>query len=124
MDAVVERIYKLLKEQGKEVKELAEYIGLTASKISDWKAGRAKSYYKYTTKIAEFFGVSVDYLTGKDEIKNRSMPEDMERLYKDIQENPEIREYVQLYSQLSPEAKQHLRMYVDLLLRGDNKANN
>jgi len=73
MDAVVERIYKLLKEQGKEVKELAEYIGLTASKISDWKAGRAKSYYKYITKIAEFFGVSVDYLTGKDEIKNRSI---------------------------------------------------
>lgn len=121
---VFDRIMFLLNELHIEQKVLAEYLNVKPTVFSDWKAGRNSSYLKHIDKIAEFFNVSIDYLMGKDEIKNRSMPEDMEQLYKAIQENPEIREYVQLYSQLSPEAKQHLRMYVDLLLRGDNKANN
>jgi Predicted transcriptional regulators len=66
----VEKIWELLKEQNKDVKSLAECVGLGQSKLSDWKAGRSKSYIKYIDKIAEFFNVSVDYLIGLTDDKN------------------------------------------------------
>ena len=74
----IDRVMELLNERKIEQKQLADYIGLSAQAFSQWKAGRNQSYLKYVDKIAEFLGVSTDYLLGKDEIKNRPMsPDDM-----------------------------------------------
>lgn len=117
---VFERILQLLQEQEKEQKQLYEYLGVSSQKYFDWKAGRIKSYTKYLDKIAEFFGVSVDYLLGKDEIKNRSISEEMERIYKIIQDDPELKEYVERYLNLSPEGRAQIRQFFDLIARADN----
>ena len=42
------------------------YLGLSKNVFTEWKSGRATSYMKHLPKIAEFFGVSVDYLLGKE----------------------------------------------------------
>lgn len=65
--SVIDNIILLLKEQKKSQKELCDYLGITKNAFTDWKSGRIKSYTKHLPQIAEFFGVSVDYLLGKQE---------------------------------------------------------
>ena len=62
MDAVLDRIFEAMKAQGKKNKELAEYLGLSPQRVTDWKSGRIASYSKHVDKIAAFLGVSTDYL--------------------------------------------------------------
>ena len=49
-------------KRGFTQKELAEYINIPSNSMTEWKAGRSKSYQKHLPKIAEFLGVSADYL--------------------------------------------------------------
>ena len=62
MDAFLSRTFAMLKQQGKKHKDLADYLGITPQRVTDWKSGRIFSYSKYMDKIAEYLGVSVDYL--------------------------------------------------------------
>ena len=38
-----------------------DLLGLTAQAVTDWRAGRSKSYTKYLPQIAAYFGVSIEY---------------------------------------------------------------
>ena len=58
------KILELLNKQGKQQKDLAEFLGINKNNITDWKSGKSKSYTKYLPQIATFLGVSVDYLVG------------------------------------------------------------
>lgn len=58
------KIQTLLKEQHKTQKQLMEYLGLGKTAFTGWKNGANTSYLKHIGKIAEFFGVSTDYLLG------------------------------------------------------------
>lgn len=61
------RIFALLKEQSKTQTALATYIGIRVATVSAWKAQNTDPSANLLGKIAEFFGVSVDYLvTGKE----------------------------------------------------------
>ena len=55
----------LLDENHIQQKELSDYLGLSKNTMTGWKNGNNNSYMKHLPKIAEFFGVSVDYLLGK-----------------------------------------------------------
>lgn len=61
-----ERITKLLKEQGKMAKDLAIYLGISASSVTGWARGSYPSS-QYIIKISEFLNVSAEFLlTGKE----------------------------------------------------------
>ena len=62
------RIEELCKQNGINITEMCRQTGLTRAKLSDLKMGRSKSLSAQTlSKIAGYFGVSVDYLLGKSE---------------------------------------------------------
>jgi transcriptional regulator with XRE-family HTH domain len=63
----IERISDILLRSGKKQKELMEYLGVSPNLFTEWKAGRNKSYNKYIPQIAEFLGVTPDYLLGNEE---------------------------------------------------------
>lgn len=63
---VLTKILLLLDEKNIQQKELSDYLGLSKNTITGWKNGNNRSYMKYLSQIAEFFGVSVDYLLGKE----------------------------------------------------------
>ena len=63
---ILTNILTLLKDQNKKQIELMNYLGLSKNVFTEWKSNRATSYMKYLPQIAEFFGVSVDYLLGKE----------------------------------------------------------
>ena len=60
----LEKIIECLKKQGKKQKDLTDYLGLGKNTFSNWKAGHNNSYLKYINQIADFLGVSSDYLFG------------------------------------------------------------
>ena len=62
----------LLKSERKTQQELCRYLGVSKQAFTEWNGGRNTSYKKYLPQIAEFFGVSVDYLLGKTEQKEKS----------------------------------------------------
>lgn len=64
MDIYQERIKPLFKQSGMKSAALEREIGIPARTISRWDNGWSKSYDKYLPKIAEYFGVSTDYLMG------------------------------------------------------------
>ena len=67
---ILNNIILLLKEGNKKQIDLTNHLGITKNIFTDWKAGRNNSYMKYLPQIAEFFGVSVDYLIGNETPSN------------------------------------------------------
>ncbi|CAK7025046.1 MAG: hypothetical protein EUB_02297 [Eubacterium sp.] len=58
---------KLLNEKGVTAYKVSKETGVTQSTLSDWKRGRSTPKTDNMKKIADYFGVSIDYLmTGKD----------------------------------------------------------
>lgn len=63
---VLHKIIKLLKDNKKKQSDLTTYLGLSKNAFTNWKIGDNESYKKYLPEIAEFFGVSTDYLAGRE----------------------------------------------------------
>ena len=63
---VLNNIIRLLKDRNLKQIELTNHLGVSKNIFTDWKSSRNTSYMKYLPQIAEFFGVSVDYLLGKE----------------------------------------------------------
>lgn len=73
MDIMLQRIIHLIGPKHGATKELADAIGVSPNLVTDWKGGRAKSYTKYAPKIAEHYGVSLDWLSGLSDIKEKPL---------------------------------------------------
>lgn len=95
------RIRELREAKSLQQKELAIDLGVTQPTISDWESGRKIPSAKNTAKLADYFGVSVDYLLGREETP---VPETQ-----DGSEDQKIREYLQM---IKDDSK--LRMMFDL----------
>lgn len=65
-----DRLIKLRKELNLTQEELAQKIGYTRTAISAWEIGRNEPSNADTIKLAEYFGVSTDYLLGKSDVRN------------------------------------------------------
>lgn len=63
------RIKELREAKGIQQKELAIDIGVSQPTVSDWESGRKVPSAKSTQKLADYFGVSVDYLLGRSELE-------------------------------------------------------
>lgn len=72
----LEIIMKELQIQGKSQVDLAYGIGIAKNTVTNWKNGSSNSYLKMLPQIADYFGVSVDYLLGKTDQKEKPLHED------------------------------------------------
>lgn len=64
---ISQRIFEELKKQGKKQKDLAVYIGLSTSAVSDWKKKGTNPAAENLSIIADFLNISIEYLlTGKE----------------------------------------------------------
>ena len=59
-------IKSLLKSQKKTQQDLCLYLGVSKQAFTEWNGGRNTSYKKYLPQIADYFGVTVDYLLGRE----------------------------------------------------------
>lgn len=127
MDKTLERILSLLPrkpdgtlEHGAR-KEFAQSIGLkNGNLISDWVKGRTNSYNNYIYEIAAKYGVSVEWLRGEtDEKEKLAVPEDdeLKEYLEMIRTRPECR---MLLSTVKGATKEEVEANVKLIeaLRG------
>lgn len=63
---------QLLQKYGVSPYKVSKETGVSQSMLSDWKKGRSTPKTDNMKKIADYFGVSVDYLmTGKEELEKK-----------------------------------------------------
>ncbi len=88
---IIERIYELLHDKNKRAYELCEKLDIRTSTMSTWKARTNDPPAKYMKPIADFLGVSLDYLlTGHEApIRKATTPEEDEllELFRSLPEN-------------------------------------
>lgn len=78
MDILLERMLSFIpkKENGKYVhgakKEFCEKIGAPTNIVSEWEAGKTKSYRNYVHAVAMAYNVSVEWLKGESDQKEKS----------------------------------------------------
>ena len=65
-----ERIKELRKTNSVTQGELAEEMGITATGVSYWESGKAIPNSETLQRLAKYFNVSIDYLTGNDYSRN------------------------------------------------------
>lgn len=56
----------LIQSKGLSAYRVAKDLGFSPVLFSDWKSGKSKPKYDKLQKIADYLGVSVDYLLGRD----------------------------------------------------------
>lgn len=124
---ILNNIITELNNQNKKQKELTDFLGLTKNAFTDWKGGKSKSYMKYLPQIADFFGVSVDYLLddnkkSPDTSLDSEMSErdrDAARLYRALIASGYVREG----ETLTPEQVGTLKAVITLLDASFGKGN-
>ena len=102
---VLNNILALLKTKGIRQKDLSDYLGLSKNTMTGWKNGNNTSYMKHLPKIADFLGVSIDSLLGKDD---------------SLSENSfTYALYDELAHDLSEEQLKQLKQFADFLRNGN-----
>ena len=82
------RLRKLRKESDLTQKELAEILNTTEATLSRYENGAREPKLDLIHKIANYFGVSVDYLLGNTDEKSNA-----DKIKKAISDDPELVEF-------------------------------
>lgn len=82
-----ERYVELLKEKGVKNIDVSRATGIPASTFSDWKKGKSSPKYDKILKIAEYFGVEPDWLSGESEFKTKK---EMLQHFDDVYNTPAL----------------------------------
>ena len=98
MDVTLNRIIEELKSQNKRQSDLTDYLEITDSSFGNWKKGLNKSYLKYLHGIADFLGVSVEYLRGETDQKKKTLVNADEELTEYLEELKNRNEMRMLFS--------------------------
>lgn len=61
---------------------LSADLGVPAATISRWKTGDRAPDLEYVIRLAEFFGVSIDWLLGFEQDRYSTLPQDVQKLLK------------------------------------------
>ena len=67
------RLKEIRKSLGLSQKQVCDYIGCSGTVYSRYETGKREPSIGTVLKIAEFYGVSLDYLVGNKEFEERSL---------------------------------------------------
>ena len=104
---------QLCAEKGVKPTPAALAIGVSSAAAAKWKKGATPSG-DTLQKIAEYFGVSVDYLLGNDETSPAAVTEDDE-LYKYLEELKNRKEMRMLFKLASGATKEDVEKAVAII---------
>lgn len=108
---------KLRDERGLKDADVVRETKITKSTFSDWKSGRSNPKQEKLQKIADFFGVTVDYLmTGETPVEDEyySNPETA-RMAQEMFEDPDMRSLFDMKRNMEPDKfKAHVNFMREL----------
>ena len=107
MDITLERILSLLPQKnGKPVHgaktSLARELEIPPNIFAEWTSGRNKSYNKYLYQISDKYNVSVEWLKGETDVKEKPAPKNGD-------------EFWELYMKLDQKKKQLIQNMIEQL---------
>ena len=70
-DVFAKRLNNEIKGKGKSQNAICKDLGISKQKLSNWKTGYTEPDLRALVTLADYFDVSVDYLLGRGEEKNR-----------------------------------------------------
>lgn len=119
---------RLLQKHDLSAYKVSKATGVTQSTLSDWKRGRSTPKTDTMQKLADFFGVSVDYMMGREsdepnavDKENNPIVLDDEalELLEELKERPEMRT---LFSVSRKATKEDILKAVKIIeaLKGDD----
>lgn len=97
---------KLRDDRGMKDADVARETGITKSTFSDWKNGRSKPKDAKLKKIADLFGVSVEYLRTGEEDNNTEkyyINDETAQVAQEIFENKELRALFDVQKDMAPD---------------------
>lgn len=106
---------RLLEEKGLKAADVCRGTGLPSSLFSEWKRGKSTPKVDKLQKIADFFGVTLDYLTtGKFEDNNEHYytNDETREIAQEIFENPDLKSLFHAAKDLPPE---RLKAHIDFI---------
>lgn len=108
---------KLRDERGLKDADVVRETKITKSTFSDWKSGRSNPKQEKLQKIADFFGVTVDYLmTGESPVEDEyyTNPETA-RMAQEMFEDPDMRSLFDMKRNMEPDKfKAHVNFMREL----------
>lgn len=98
-------IKKARELSGKTQKECADILNITLRAWQGYEYGQREAKYELLCKIADMFGVSVDYLLGRE-----PQPNPLATLNVNVNDD----KFIEIYSQLPEYAKQ---IFIDTMIK-------
>lgn len=95
---------QLMKEKGLKQTDVSKATGISNSIITDWKKGRYTPKQDKRQKIADFFGVTLEYLDNWNFSENRNSK--YEKFFDAISNDPEFMENIQILFSLPDERRE------------------
>ena len=118
----------IMQQKGLRIVDIQKGTGIPYSTFTDWKAGRYTPKADKLQKIADFLGVSVEYITtGKntpkksDSGKEYYFSDETAALAQELLDDPQHRLLLSSSRRLSPEGLSTIQSMVDALLRKEGK---
>lgn len=117
MSTFAQRFKELRLEKNKTQKELATYFNKSDALISKYENGKAVPEFNFLIELSDFFGVSIDYLVGKNDSNNSFKNTEFIDLINNINNfEPEIEIILQKDTLLlTPKEIQSIFIYLDFL---------
>ena len=106
---------KILDEKKLKSSDVSRGTGISNMTLSDWKHGKSKPKMDKMKKIAEYLGVSVDYLmTGKEPTESKYSTE-MALLVGKLRNDKSMSEALLKYFELPEDKKKHVVDTINML---------
>ena len=94
---------QLMEEKGMKHSDVSKATGISTSALTDWKKGRYQPKADKIQKIAELFGVSVEYLMTGEKQKDYYLNEETAQIAQRVFDTPELRILFDAAKGVSPE---------------------
>ena len=86
MTNFADRLKKLRNEKGINVREMAEILGVSRTSVSRYENDDTDPNSKIIEKAADYFGVSINYILGRSELRK----DPNEKIRKALEDDPEL----------------------------------
>jgi len=110
-----ERLRALREEKGLSQAEFGRSFRLGKSTISNYETETTSPTPYQLQAFADFFGVSVDYLLGRTNVRSAGLQVNEPSTAYGIDEDEDVQVFLRHYGDLTKEQRQRLREYIEFL---------